>query len=291
MTSIAARLGRTARGRPFGSAGFLPALPSVLLLIVFFAVPVLWLLGQSLTVPQFGLQNYVALLSSGAFRSIVANTFLVAAVVTIVSLVLGFPLAWLLAVLPKRWSAVVYGIVLLSMWTNLLARTYAWMVLLQSTGVINKTLMGVGLIHEPLPLINNLTGVTIGMSYIMLPFMVMPLHATMTMIDPALLRAAALCGGSRPQVFVRVFLPCCAPGIAAGCLLVFVMSLGFFVTPSLLGGGSNMMMAEYIAQLVQSLLDWGTGSAAAFVLLVITFTLYLLQLRLLDPTAAVELGR
>jgi putative spermidine/putrescine transport system permease protein len=277
-----------ARRRP---SGFLPALPSVLLLVVFFAVPVIWLLSRSVTEPQPGLQNYAGLLTSPAFLHIVFNTFLVAAIVTLIALVLGFPLAWLLVLLPARWSALVFGIVLLSMWTNLLARTYAWMVLLQSTGVVNKILLGLGLIHSPLPLVNNLVGVTIGMSYIMLPFIVMPIHATMSMIDPALLRAASLCGANRWQVFRRVFLPCCMPGIAAGCLMVFVMSLGYFVTPSLLGGGSNMMLAEYIAQLIQSMLDWGTGSAAALILLVATLGLYLLQLKLVDPLSNIGAPR
>jgi putative spermidine/putrescine transport system permease protein len=202
-----------------------------------------------------------------------------------VSLLLGFPLAWLLVILPRGWSALVFGIVLLSMWTNLLARTYAWMVLLQSSGLINRVLIGLGVISSPLPLVNNLTGVTIGMTYIMLPFIVLPLHATISAIDPAILRAATLCGANRWQVFRDVFLPSCLPGIAAGCLMVFVMSLGYFVTPSLLGGSANVMLAEYIAQLVQSMLDWGTGSAAAFLLLAITLVLYWLQLRLVDPLA------
>ena len=171
------------------------------------------------------------------------NTFLVSAVVTAVTLVIGFPVAWLLAILPGRWSSVLFGIVLLSMWTNLLARTYAWMVLLQRTGAINKLLMGMGLIDRPLPLVNNLVGVTIGMTYIMLPFVIMPLHATFKTIDPAILQAASLCGAGRWQAFRRVLVPL-ARGVAAGGLMVFVMSLGYFVTPALLGGTSNMMLAE-----------------------------------------------
>lgn len=165
------------------------------------------------------------------------------------------------------------------MWTNLLARTYAWMVLLQRTGVINKVLIGLGLIDKPLPLVNNLTGVTIGMTYIMLPFIILPLYGVIKKIDPAILQAAALCGANRWQSLVRVLLPLAMPGMAAGALMVFVMSLGYFVTPALLGGTANMMLAELIAQFVQSLVNWGMGGAAALVLLVVTLALYAVQLR------------
>src|SRR5699024_4841753 len=153
-------------------------------------------------------------------------------------------------------------------------RTYAWMVLLQRTGVVNKILMGLGLIDSPLALVNNMVGVSIGMVYIMLPFVILPLIGVIRSIDPSVLRAAALCGANKLQCFVRVLLPLSLPGVAAGALMVFVMSLGYFVTPALLGGTSSMMLAELIAQLVQSLLKWGLGGAAAFVLLVVTLALY-----------------
>lgn len=181
--------------------------------------------------------------------------------------------------MPSRAASIVFAILLLSMWTNLLARTYAWMVLLQRTGVINKMLLGMGLIDTPLPLVNNLTGVTIGMTYIMLPFIILPLYGVIRKIDPAILQAAALCGANRWQSLVRVLLPLAMPGMAAGALMVFVMSLGYFVTPALLGGTSNMMLAELIAQFVQSLVNWGMGGAAALVLLVVTLALYAVQLR------------
>ncbi|MFN4102432.1 MAG: ABC transporter permease, partial [Pararhodobacter sp.] len=179
-----------------------------------------------------------------------------------------------------RMAGILFGIILLSMWTNLLARTYAWMVLLQQTGLINRMLMAVGVIDQPLQLTNNLIGVTIGMVYIMLPFMILPLYGVIRKIDPAILQAAALCGASKGQALRRVLLPLAAPGIASGALMVFVMSLGYFVTPALLGGTSNMMLAELIVQQVQSLVNWGMGAAAAFILLVVTLILYALQLRL-----------
>lgn len=253
--------------------------PALLLLLVFFVVPVLILLARSVTDPAPGFGNYVALLGSMTYLKIFVNTFLVAGLVTVISVIVGFPVAWALAIMPGWIASVVFAILLLSMWTNLLARTYAWMVLLQRTGVINKILMGLHLIDRPLALVNNLTGVTIGMTYIMLPFIILPLYGVIRKIDPAILQAASLCGASRGQCLIRVLLPLALPGMAAGALMVFVMSLGYFVTPALLGGTANMMLAELIAQFVQSLVNWGMGGAAALVLLVVTLLLYALQLR------------
>ncbi len=267
-------------GLPAGIGGVLPA---VILVTLFFVVPVLALLLRSVTEPEPGLQNYIALFGDGTYARVFFNTFLVASVVTIVTILVAFPVAWLLAIMPPALGSIVFGIIILSMWTNLLTRTYAWMVLLQNTGVINRTLIGLGVIDAPLPLINNLTGVTIGMVYIMLPFMILPLVGTLRAIDPMTLRAAALCGAGPFAAFCRILLPLSLPGIAAGGLMVFVMSLGYFVTPALLGGTSNMMLAEMIAQMVQSLLNWGLGSAAAFILLAVTMALYAVQLRLVGP--------
>ncbi|APA89936.1 MULTISPECIES: ABC transporter permease [Paraburkholderia] len=254
-------------------------IPGLVLLVIFFMLPVLSLLLRSVLEPTPGLHNYEQLLGSSTYLRVFGNTFLVATVVTVVTVAIGFPTAWLLAIAPRRLSSLLFSIMLLSMWTNLLARTFAWMVLLQSTGPINRMLMAIGLIHEPLPLVNNLIGVTIGMTYIMLPFLVMPLHATLRSIDPSTLRAAAVCGASRWQAFWRVLVPLAMPGIASGALMVFVMALGYFVTPALLGGAQYMMLAELVAQLVQELLNWGLAGAAAFVLLAVTLSLYALQLR------------
>ena len=282
----------TESGRPFAPVrarrptDFDLTLPALGLLILFFVLPVAILLMRSVTEPMPGLGNYAELLGSSTYLRIFVNTFIVSGLVTFVSLLIGFPVAWALAILPTRVASVVFAILLLSMWTNLLARTYAWMVLLQRTGVINKLLIGMGLIDKPLPLVNNLTGVTIGMTYIMLPFIILPLYGVIRKIDPAILQAAALCGANRWQSLVRVLLPLAMPGMAAGALMVFVMSLGYFVTPALLGGTSNMMLAEMIAQTVQSLLNWGLGSAAAFVLLVVTMALYAIQLRLVGARRA-----
>jgi len=259
------------------------AMPAILLLAAFFVIPVVFLLTRSVTEPQLGLQNYAALVGSTTYAKVFFNTFLVAGVVTLVTVLIAFPVAWALAIMPGLWASVVFAIILLSMWTNLLARTYAWMVLLQQTGLINRMLKAIGLIDQPLQLTNNLIGVTIGMVYIMLPFMILPLMGVIKKIDPAILQAAALCGATKWQALTRVLVPLAAPGIASGALMVFVMSLGYYVTPSLLGGTANMMLAELIAQQVQSLVNWGMGGAAAFLLLLVTLGLYAVQLRFFEP--------
>ena len=279
MSSMALPTSSETPHRPGKLRGLWPLAPALLLLTIFFVGPVVGLLLRSVLEPQPGFGNYAEVFGSSTYLRVFANTFLVAGLVTAVTLLLAFPVAWFLAVAPRFWASLLFAIVVLSMWTNLLTRTYAWMVLLQRTGIINKTLMGWGLISAPLPLINNLVGVTVGMTYIMLPFMVLPLQGTMRSLDPNILRAASLCGASRAQVFTRIFLPLVASGVGAGVLMVFVMSLGYFVTPSLLGGTANMMLAELIAQLVQSLLNWGLAGAAAVVLLVVSLGIYAIQFR------------
>ncbi len=256
-------------------------LPALSILFLFFLVPVSGLLLRSFMEPVPGVENYIRFLTDPTYLNILLNTFMVASIVTAFTVVIGFPVAWALAIMPRKISSVIFAIIILSMWTNLLARTYAWMVLLQRTGLVNKTLMALGLIEQPLPLVNNLTGVTIGMTYIMLPVFIIPIAAVMRELDPRIMQAAALCGASRSQVFIRIFLPLLSTSILSGAILIFVMSLGYFITPALLGSTSHMMLGELIAQLIQSLVDWGMGGTAAFVLLLITTALYLAQLKLL----------
>ncbi len=249
---------------------------------IFFIVPVAALLLRSVLEPVFGFGNYAELLGSATYLKIFANTFIVSGLVTAVSLVIGFPVAWALAIMPGRLASVIFAILLLSMWTNLLARTYAWMVLLQRTGRHQQDADGHGADQSSRCRSSTiLTGVTIGMTYIMLPFIILPLYGVIKQDRPG-----NLAGGCplrrQPVADVSRAFSCRWPCRAwsAGALMVFVMSLGYFVTPSLLGGTANMMLAELIAQFVQSLVNWGMGGAAALVLLVVTLSLYVVQLRL-----------
>ncbi|MGH6941850.1 ABC transporter permease [Hypericibacter sp.] len=273
---LTARAGASRRpSRPGGRH----ALPAFFFLFFLFVVPLSVLLLRSVTDPVPGLGNYVELLTDETYARVLFNTFMVAGIVTVVSLLLGYPVAWLLVILPSRVSRWLFAILLLSMWTNLVARTYAWLVLLQRTGVINRALMAIGVTDHPIPLVNNLIGVTIGMTYIMLPFVVFPLQTRLATLDPAIMQVAAISGARPSQVFFRVLLPLSLPGIYAGGLMVFVMALGYYVTPAMLGGTSNMMLAELIGVQVQTLLNWGLGSAAAFILLSVTLVLYALYVR------------
>jgi putative spermidine/putrescine transport system permease protein len=263
--------------------GFAPAVPVLAFLLLCFALPVLALLLRSILEPHFGLQNYAALLATSTYANVLENTFLISFMVTAITTLVGLPLAWFITVAPRWLGRLVFGVVILSMWTNLLARTYAWMVLLQDNGPINNFLIWTGIIQTPLPLYGSMAGVVIGMVYIMLPFMVISLRGPLASLDPSMFQAASLCGASRLQSFTRVFLPLLLPGLAAGGLIIFVMSLGYYITPSLLGGAQDMMLAELIAQQVQTLLNWGLAGAASFVLLVVTLALYAVQARYLAP--------
>ena len=261
------------RGAPY-------LLPALLFLGLFFLVPLVSLLLRGVLEPEPGLGNYAQLFANSAYSKVLFNTFAVAGLVTLFSLLLGFPLAWAITLMPSGWGRWLLNIVLLSMWTSLLARTYSWLVLLQSSGVVNKFLMGIGIIDQPLEMVHNLTGVVIGMSYIMIPFIVLPLQATMSAIDPMVLQAGSICGASPWRNFFKVFIALCRPGIFCGALMVFVMSLGYYVTPALLGGAQNMMLPEFIIQQVQSFLNWGIASAAAALLILITLVLFYVYLKL-----------
>ena len=255
-------------------------IPALLFLGLFFLAPLIGLLLRGVLEPTPGVGNYEQLFANSAYTRVLFNTFAVGGLVTLISLLLGFPLAWVSTLVPRGWGRWLLNIVLLSMWTSLLARTYSWLVLLQASGVINKALMAMGIIDQPLEMVHNLTGVVIGMSYIMIPFIVLPLQATMSAIDPMVLQAGSICGASPWTNFFKVFLPLCRPGLFSGGLMVFVMSLGYYVTPALLGGAQNMMLPEFIIQQVQSFLNWGLASAAAALLIAITLALFYVYLKL-----------
>jgi putative spermidine/putrescine transport system permease protein len=172
--------------------------------------------------------------------------------------------------------------VLLPLWISVLVRSFAWITLLRNRGVINNALMGLGVIDSPLALMWNELGIVIGMVHYMLPFGILPLLANMRRINPALVAAARGLGASRTEAFWRVFLPLSTPGIIAATILVFIFSLGFFVTPALLGGGRTILITEYISVQIVELLRWGTGTMLATMLIVIVFALFGLLARVVD---------
>jgi putative spermidine/putrescine transport system permease protein len=246
-------------------------LPAVVFLAVFFLIPLLAMALRSVTDPPgAGLSNYEQFFAEQAYVRVLTNTFWIALLATVACLVIGYPFAYLMTIVPGRLAGLLLIAVLLPFWSSLLVRTFAWQVLLRDTGVINRFLLDLGLISEPLTLIRTTAGVIIGMMHILLPFMVLPMYAVMRRIDPEYGRAAANLGASPAAAFLRIFVPLSLPGVVAGCLLVFVLALGFYITPALLGGLRDQMISQLIVQQIQQRLDWGFGTAMSVLLVAIT---------------------
>lgn len=252
------------------------SLPGFLLVFVVLAVPLAWLFWLSAfdSSGVLTLANYERLLRPAYLSSFII-TFQVAFCVTLACVLLGYPLAYLLSQLPERASQICMAFVLLPFWTSILVRTYAWLVLLQRQGVINNWLLDLGLIQEPLALVHNFFGTVVGMVHVMLPFLVLPLYDKMKNIDPLLLSAAANCGATPSQSFRQVFLPLSLPGLASGITLVFVLCLGFYLTPALLGGGKVSMWSMKISDTIALYGNWGAASALGVALLVVTVAILL----------------
>lgn len=286
-TQSAMNAGALARQASREQQGLLSlTLPALLLVGCVVMIPIGWLFWLSFVGDDgFTLVNYERLLHT-SYRLTLTTTFQLAILVTVICLILGYPLAYLASQLPPRWASLVLICVLFPFWTSLLVRTYAWLVLLQRRGLVNELLQSLGITDEPLRLVHNFTGTTIGMVHIMLPFMVLPLYATMKTIDEAYMRAAANLGASPIKAFWQVFVPLSVPGLAAGLIVVFVLSLGFYVTPALLGGGRVMMWAMQIERSIAVYSDWGAASALGVVLLVITLGILWLVSRLTGAFSA-----
>lgn len=246
--------------------------PALVFLLVLFLWPVLRLMSLSVEGGSFA--PYEKALTDGLYLQVLFNTGLIAVYVSVICLALGYPVAYFLANSREPWTTIGIVFVLLPFWTSILVRTYAWMVLLGRNGVINRFLLEAGLISAPLPLLNNLTGVLIGMVHVLLPYMIFPLYAVMRRVDPGLLSAAEGLGAPGWQIFRRVYLPLTLPGVLAGVTLVFILSIGFFITPALLGGGKVIMIAVLIESQVRQFLAWDFAAALSVVLLVMTLVVY-----------------
>lgn len=244
--------------------------PGLLLISGIALVPIAWLFWLSFRGKTgFTLEHYWRLLHP-SYTLTLQTTFELTFLVTALCVLLGYPLAYLVSQVRPRLAALLMLLVLFPVWTSLLVRCYAWLVLLQRRGVINTWLQEAGLIDGPLRLVHNFTGTTIGMLHIMLPFMVLPLYASMRAINPDYMRAASNLGASPVRAFWQVFVPLSLPGLYAGVIIVFVLCLGFYVTPALLGGGRVMMWSMQIERNVTYHSDWGAASALGVVLLVMT---------------------
>lgn len=246
--------------------------PLILYMLVFYALPVAAMLLRSVDSPHWSLENYRQLTQDPVFFQVFWITLRTALIVTAGTLLLGYPVALALAHLRRGPAALVLVLVLLPFWTSVLVRSYAWMVLLGRHGLINEALAAAGLIDTPIKLLNTSLAVQLAMIHILLPYMILPIASVLRQIDPALSRAAAGLGAAPSGVFRQIVLPLSMPGVAAGVLLVFVLSLGFYITPMLVGGPRDMLLSMLIAQQVD-LINWPYAACLSATLLAATLAM------------------
>jgi putative spermidine/putrescine transport system permease protein/mannopine transport system permease protein len=252
----------------------------VLFLLVFFLWPLMRVVVRGFVDPSLGLTNYRQILASPVHLQVLWNTVTTAAIVTLLCLVIAYPVAFAMSRAKGARLQIMAAFVIVPLWTSVVIRSYAWMVVFQRRGVLNDALSTLGITNEPVRFLPGAFALHVGMVHIMLPFMILPLLANMRAIDGSLLRVAEVMGANPLQSFLRVFLPLSFPGISAGALLVFMMSLGFYITPALLGGPQHMMAAVLIEQQANGLLNWGLASALSTVLLAVTVVIYLAYVRI-----------
>lgn len=241
--------------------------PGVLIAVFAFLVPLARLIGMSFSSPSGPFVAYAQLLGDDIYARVFANTFVIAVVVTVVTLVIAFPVAFALTRLSRTWRGIVFACVLLPLWISVLVRTFSWMLLLERNGPVNRFIVASGLADQPLALLFNHTAVLIGMVHVLLPYAVLPMYAALVRIDPNLLRASEGLGASGLTTFLRVLLPISLRGVATAATFTFLLSLGFFVTPTLLGGSSSLTLSMLIDGFVSDRLDWPLAAAASVVLL------------------------
>ena len=257
--------------------------PALLLVLITMIIPVGWLFWLSFLADDgtLSLEHYRRMIEQPSYGRTFLITFQISLLTTAICVLLGYPLAYVLSQLPRRIANLCMIAVLLPFWTSLLVRTYAWLVLLQRQGLINTWGINLGLWNEPLALVHNLNGTLIGMVHIMLPFLILPVYGSMRALDRDLLKAAANLGASPTRAFWLVFLPLTLPGLLAGALIVFILCLGFYVTPAVLGGGKVIMVSNRIANDIEIFFNWGAASALGVVLLTLTLLFIALAARLL----------
>ncbi|MCV3206652.1 ABC transporter permease [Mesorhizobium sp. YC-39] len=259
------------RWRWFRRQAFWLVAPALLLLVVCLGLPLAIVTLRSFSEPQWGWQNYAWFFGTPVNLTVLQRTFVISAWVTLACVIAGYPYAYVMTVVGPKMRLVLILCVLVPFWVSGVVRTLAWVILLQDSGVINSVIRGIGL--GPVKLIRTQTGVVIGMAQVLLPFMILPLYSVMKAIDLRLLQAARSLGASPARAFAQVYLPLSLPGVYAGAIIVFILALGFYITPALLGGPRSTMLSTLIQNQVLSLLNWGRGGAMGVVLLIATFVL------------------
>ena len=262
--------------------------PTVAFLAVAFVFPVGILLKLSLTEPAGPFSTYADILGSWVYTRVFWNTIVLGLMVTAIAVLLGYPTAYMLTRLNGfALTLAVYG-VLFPLWISVLIRTFAWILLLEKNGPVNRMLVGAGILDAPMAFLFSNTGVLIGMVHVLLPYAILPIYANMLRIDSRLTLASDGLGASPWRTFGRVYLPLSMPGVGTGAVFVFLLSLGFFITPALLGGANNMTVAMLIENLVNDRLAWPLAAAASFLLLAAVLVLLAVTARFVKLDTALE---
>lgn len=257
-------------------------------LALFYLVPVLNVLVLSVTVPRPGVGNYAELANNAAVQRVLWTTLRIGALTTVLALAIGYAVAYALVHCGPRERQILLGIVVASFWISALIRAFAWIALLQSRGLVNSALMASGLIDSPLSLVRNEIGVVIGMVHYMLPYAILPLYTNLRGIDDRLVPAARALGATPAQAFRWVFLPLSLPGLIGAGVIVMIFSLGFYITPAILGGGRTIMVAEFISVQISETLRWGLAAMLATVLLASVLLLVMWLSRFMDVEQALR---
>ena len=264
------------------STGFGFVAPLLVLMVIAFNAPIAYMLGLAFWDKGrgFTLEHYQGLLEAPVYLRVLGNTMRIALIATVANVLIGYPLAHWMRGLQNRTRLVAIALVVLPFWVSILVRTYAWIVVLGNGGLVNRALQWSGLTDQPVQFLYNELGVTIGMANVLLPFLVLPLFAAMIRIDDRLLQAAASLGAQPSTIFCKVYFPLTLPALAAGTLLVFILCLGFYITPAILGGGRVPMISNLLDTLINQIPRWEQASAISTILLIVSLLIFAAYRRL-----------
>lgn len=262
-------------------AVLLPVIIVLVYMLVLYISPISKMLTLSVYDPEFTLEHYQHFFSSSIYMNRLIFTFKVAFGVTLFCILLGYPMAYLLTNTSDRVRNALLAMVVMPMWISILVKTYAWMVLLGRDGIVNQALLSLGVVESPVRLMHNTFAVFFGMISMLVPYTILPMYSVMEGIDKNLLKAAQNLGANGFQTFRKVFFPLSLPGVAGGGLLVFILALGFYITPVLLGGPSDLMLANLIDIQINKLLEWGFGATISVILLVVAMIMFYIYNRYL----------
>jgi ABC-type spermidine/putrescine transport system permease subunit I len=252
-------------------------------LAIFFIYPLLSFLPTSFYYEDaFSFDKYLRAFTKPVYLRILRISFMIAGSTTLITLILAYPVAYLFTNSTGKIKGVITVFIILPFWTSIIVRMYAWMSLLGHNGIFNRLFMEGGIISEPIPMMFNRFGVLVGMVHFMLPYMVLSIYAVMSGIPPVYMQAGANLGAPPLKRFVKIYLPLSMPGVGAGCLLVFILALAFYITPALLGGLKDTMIAQIIEQEMKETFDWPFAAALSTILIIVTTTLYVIYQKVMS---------